>query len=381
MLTKFDDFQIHQTPGPFSHVISSDPRWFDKTFYAVFNPQANVMLTTGSVVHTNVDLADGYVCLQVRGNQYNIRCSRRLRPRIGETEVGPIRQEVMDGMRTIRLVLEPNEYGINFDILWQSRIPAFEEQRHYERQNGRIQSNYTRYDQVGRCSGNLTIGDESFELNEDEWWGARDHSWGVRPGMAPEADGATPPPAGAAGRPTLLSWNCLQLEDHSIFFQAYENSDGKPVHCDGAIVYPWDDSRPPTRLVGWEHDFEFLPGSVRLKRGEIKLIDEHGTRRTYEFSGTGVVLSCQGQGDFNGFADGQGWGFYRGDYHEEYEVWDLATDVTKVTNLTDNGFLPQAWYLENITEISDGKSRGYGLQEVGVMGAYSRYGFTGRPGA
>lgn len=382
MLTAFDDFQFHQTPGPFSHVISSDLRWFDKTFYAVFNPNEKIMLTTGTVVHTNVDLMDAYVCLAVGGKQHNIRCSRRLRPRFGETVVGPIRQEVIKGMREIRLVLDENEYGISFDIRWESRVPAHQENRHFSRQNGRVLSDYTRYDQVGRCSGVLSVGGETFELTPEHWWGARDHSWGVRPGMAPEPDGVTPPPpVPADARRSLVSWNCLQLEDHSVFFMGMDNPAGQSIFCDGAVVFPWDQDKPSVRLVGWEHDLKFVPGSVRLQGSEITLIDERGNRRSYQSKATGLVLSCQGQGDFDGFADGRGWGVYRGDYHQEYEIWDLAVDPTRVTNLTDNGFTPQAYYLENIMEITDGKSRGYALQEVGVFGPYPRYGFADRPGA
>jgi len=342
----------------------------------------NIMLTTGSVVHTNADLVDAYVCLQIDGKQHNIRCSRRLRPKVGETEVGPIRQEVIEGMKTIRLVLESNDYGVSFDILWQASVPPYEESPHYERQNGRVSSDYTRYDQVGRCSGTLTIAGKTFDVFPDGWWGARDHSWGVRPGMAPEAEGTTPPPRTPQDkRRSLLSWNCLQLEDHSVFFQAAENTEGELISCDGAIVYPLEEDRPLVRLVDWEHQLEFVPGSVRLRSGEFTLVDESGKRRSYECKSTGVVLSCQGQGDFSGFSDGRGWGVYRGDYHEEYELWDLVSDVTRVINLTDSGFVPQAWYLENIMEITDGNSTGLGLQEVGVLGPYARYGFTGRPGS
>jgi hypothetical protein len=180
--------------------------------------------------------------------------------------------------------------------------------------------------------------------------------------------------------PALSTWNCLQLEDHSVFFMAVENSEGRTLSCDGAIVFPWVDERPPVRLVGLEHNLTFLPGSVRLSAAEITLLDVDGNRHEYQCKGSGLVLSCQGQGDFDGFADGRGWGVYRGEYHEEYEVWDF-TEADRIINLTDNGFTPQAWYLENITEISDGRSHGYGLQEVGVFGPYARYGFTGKPGS
>lgn len=144
-------------------------------------------------------------------------------------------------------------------------------------------------------------------------------------------------------------------------------------------MFPWGADRPPVRLVGWEHNLKFLAGSTRLTAGEFSLIDEHGKKWNYETKGNGLVLSCQGQGDFNGFHDGRCWGVYRGDYHEEYDLWDFA-EATKITSLTESSFVPQVYYLENIMDISDGRSRGYHLQEIGVFGPYPRYGFPGMPG-
>ena len=45
--------------------------------------------------------------------------------------------------------------------------------------------------------------------------------------------------------------------------------------------------------------------------------------RTYEIEDMGWVY-CQGGGYFGGFDDGLGQGVYRGDYHEEGEVWDVC---------------------------------------------------------
>ena len=44
--------------------------------------------------------------------------------------------------------------------------------------------------------------------------------------------------------------------------------------------------------------------------------------RTYEIEDMGWVY-CQGGGYFGGFDDGLGQGVYRGDYHDEGEVWDV----------------------------------------------------------
>ena len=45
--------------------------------------------------------------------------------------------------------------------------------------------------------------------------------------------------------------------------------------------------------------------------------------RTYEIEDLGWVY-CQGGGYFGGFNDGLGQGVYRGDYHDEGEVWDVS---------------------------------------------------------
>ena len=56
--------------------------------------------------------------------------------------------------------------------------------------------------------------------------------------------------------------------------------------------------------------------------------------RTYEIEDMGWVY-CQGGGYFGGFDDGLGQGVYRGDYHEEGEVWDVSHPTQVVRSRRD----------------------------------------------
>ena len=76
-------------------------------------------------LYQNNDVLDGFVCLRHAGRQHNIRLSRRLRPDMDHFGVGPLRIEIVEPMRTLRLVLEDNEFGIACDVtVPQHRAPV-----------------------------------------------------------------------------------------------------------------------------------------------------------------------------------------------------------------------------------------------------------------
>ena len=79
-----------------------------------------------------------------------------------------------------------------------------------------------------------------------------------------------------------------------------------------------------------EHELDFHDGGRRVRGGSFSLTDIDGERRDYTFRDLGWVY-CQGGGYFGGFDDGLGQGVYRGDAHEEGEVWDVSHPTTVVT--------------------------------------------------
>src|SRR5438105_2624561 len=116
VLLRFDEYPYHQITESFAGVAVSDPQWNDGHYVCVSDLAGRVCLTSSLRLYQNNDVLDGFVCLRHAGRQHNIRLSRRLRPRMDDLSVGPLRLEIVEPMRVVRLVLEDNEFGFALDV-------------------------------------------------------------------------------------------------------------------------------------------------------------------------------------------------------------------------------------------------------------------------
>ncbi len=106
MLSKQDDFIGHQLPTTFDHVMSSDPAWMERLWYTGHPvPGGDFIFDMGLGWHPNRNVMDGFAGVAFGGTQYNFRVSRRLRPKPLETTGGPLKIEILEGLRRHRLTL------------------------------------------------------------------------------------------------------------------------------------------------------------------------------------------------------------------------------------------------------------------------------------
>jgi hypothetical protein len=283
LLTPYDEFPVHQAPHPFSYIPSTDYSWDDGYYFGVFNPDAGVFLATGMRINPNSDMVGGYALLNVRGRQYTVRFSRCWRPNF-QMEIGPYRIEVLEPMRKLRLVMEENDSGLTFDVIWEGASPAYLEKHHVASRRGRRTTDQTRYSQPGRCAGYIALDGQRWEVTPDSWGGSRDHSWGLyaeRPPFGPDALWLPPAPKQEARR-ALRIWTCFTTGDYSGFFHLHEDENGNQLDMndvfgnafEGHVYKGWDDS--PIHLKTAEHTLRFVEGKRPLQSAEITLTDEHG---------------------------------------------------------------------------------------------------------
>lgn len=334
-----DELPFHQTTSTFAGVAGTDPSWNDGHYVCAADQAGTVAFTSNVRLYQNNDVLDGFVCLRHGGRQYNVRVSRRLRPDMEHLGAGPLRLEIVEPLRTVRLVLGDNPIGIRLDVTCHTANVPYMGPIEVREIEGRRLSERATYEITGEAEGWVEVGGERVDLTRSSSSFFRNHSWGFQPPRGRPIDhGAPTPGKRAAG---VRQWVLFHMPDHGGFF--FDDPSGRAAAGKGAILHG-DRIVPTVRL---DHDLEFYDGGRRLRRGTFRLTDIEGIERAYEFSDLGWVY-CQGGGYFGGFDDGLGQGVYRGDEHLEGEVWDVS-DPTTVVDQHGRAFEFEHDWAENFT--------------------------------
>jgi len=317
VLTPLDESPWHQLPTTFDHVVTSDPRFFDRLWFAASDRRGESAFQFTLGVYQNMNVVDGGFVALVNDRQYNLRVSRELRPRYVH-DCGPLAIETIEPLERLRLIITPNASALSGELEWSGIIPAHEERHHFKRTRGREVENYSRYDQIGECSGWLKVGGTSVDVNS--WWACRDHSWGVREmvGIPEPRTGSLPSIAGGAAFGFLF----FSTTTHAGHVQFHHRSDGDR-HLTAQII-----ERASLASVAGQHievDAVFAddehPRRVRQATFEVSTDDGRLVRFEVEAQGPAVAMPGLGYG---GYDDGLGLGVWRGAAHLESDVWDVA---------------------------------------------------------
>lgn len=340
MLVGFDEYPLHQVTASFAGVAGSDPSWNDGHYLCVADQDGRVCLTSNLRLYSNTDVLDGFVCVRHEGRQHNVRVSRRLRPAVDELRVGPLRIEIVEPMATLRLVLDDNAFGVSLDVTCRGTTLPYEDPAEITRADGRLVAERMTYELTGGCEGWVAVDGARHELAPATSAFFRNHSWGYQPGRGgPKLYAA--PSAAKRRAPGVRQWVLFRMPDHGGFY--FVDPSGRRASGHAALMLA--DRIVPATVV--DTDLDFYDGGRRLRSGVFRLRDADGRERAYEASDLGWVY-CQGGGYFGGFADGLGQGVYRGDYHEEGEVWDV-THPTEIVDAAGRRFEVEHAWAESFT--------------------------------
>jgi hypothetical protein len=326
MLTPYDEFPVHQTSETFAYIPSTDYAWDEGYYFGVFNPDEAVFLATGFRVNPNTDMIGGYAMINVAGRQTTFRFSRCWR-RDFEMCIGPFRLEVVEPLRKLRLVLEHNQSGLAFDIMWEGSCTPYLEAHHLAVSRGRRTTDQSRYSQPGVCKGFICLNRERWEVSPETWTGARDHSWGLyteRPPLIPASSLLPPRPTPGVQR-ALRFWTCFRSGSYSGFFHLHDDENGVQRKFDdvfgtpfgGAISQGWERT---VELASGRHELAFQPGSRLLRRAVLTLEDVERQRWRVEFD----IAAPPWFGTTIGYTAGS-WKD-GGTFHTYHGAEDLATE-------------------------------------------------------
>jgi len=367
MLTPLDDTLWHQLPSTFDHVGTSDPRFFDRFWFAVYDPAGGTAMQFTVGLYNNMNVLDGG-CVVVSGDtQYSFRSSRALRPDF-EPTVGPMRVEVEEPLKTFRLTIERGRGPIALDVRWSAILPPEEERPHFERIRGRAAQDYQRFNQVGEVDGWIEVGDERIAV--ECWWGARDHSWGVRPGI-----GVAEPVTGEPGDRPPGSLFCFLFFSTDLVAGHIQLSErGSHEYLTGLVR---EREASPDGDLNVDHallSIDVFPGTRRFNRASLKGAFDTGTPFLIEAEPLGPAVSMPGLG-YGGWNDGQGLGAFRGNVHSESDVWNVA-HAADVVREDGTVFRPphRIAPVRLTARIGDTESQGTGSLTLIAEGELPKYG-------
>jgi hypothetical protein len=299
----------HQIADTFATVGLSDPSWTEKVCAMAARRDGSLQLGFGMGKYTNRNVLDGYAGLSRGTEQITVRGSRRLFPRFDDSSVGPVHYEVLEPMKRVRFVLEPNPcQPLAFDWVFEGVLPPATEERTHQRTplGYRVSADLVRYHQIGMASGWVEVDGVREEITSDQWVSTRDHSWGVR------YDVGTPPTDTDPFNPVAemnfqMIWSPILMTDPDgarwgLFMHLIEMT-GFGHHrrtVTGAVEY--DDGRVE-RMTDIRPNLAFDPANRRLLGGDVTVTMDDGSVRSFLMEvptatgfhlGTGLYFGWQG---------------------------------------------------------------------------------------
>jgi hypothetical protein len=318
MLTTLEDTPWHQLPTTFDHVGTSDPRFFDRLWFAASDRVGGGALQFTMGVYQNMNVVDGGAVFIAGGRQHNLRVSRSLRPRY-ESSCGPLSIDVREPLKRIGLSVAPNDSGVSAELEWLANDPPQEERPHYARLSGRVLEDYSRYDQIGSCTGWFEAEGERHEVNS--WWSCRDHSWGVRERVGiPEP--VTGPPASTPAGGGLFAFLFYSTPDFSGHVQVTRRAEGLN-HSTVEIIDRATGVSTLGERVGLEASFVDADRPRRMATATFDVHLAGGGAVRLDAEAIGPAVAMQGLG-YGGYNDELGLGVWRGEQFQEADVWDVT---------------------------------------------------------
>lgn len=357
-LSPLDDHPVHQIAQPVRYAGTSDRNFYDRYYFNAHRIDGSTLLIAGMGQYPNLSVTDAFVAVLHDGVHRVVRASKVLGDDRMDTAVGPVRVEVIEGMRRIRLVAEPNEGGIECDLVFEGAIEPHAEPQQIIRApgSGRAMLDTFRFVQTGAWSGTVSVDGDDLAVTPDAWWGVRDRSWGVRPVGEAEAPGV----AATRGGSFYWVYAPLRFEEFTIVTIVQEGPDGRRIMEDATRVWNLGSGRDEEPLGSPEVDLEFEPGTRTVTGATIRF-----SRSRLEIRVDPVQAMYIGVGSGYGFDGDWRHGEYRGELWVDGVSFDLSDpqDAKRMWGIVDT--LPRA-------ETSDGEV-GHGLFEYLFLGPHARH--------
>ncbi|GAB93885.1 hypothetical protein [Gordonia rhizosphera] len=367
MLSPMDDYPIHQVAEVIRHVQTSDRNFYDRYYFNCHGPDENSpWLIVGLGVYPNLGVTDCFAVIRYHDEHIVVRASRALGADRSDLRVGPFTIEILEGLRRLRVALDPGHGDLAFDLTFTATGPAALEPRHFQRQMERVFFDTQRFVQTGAWSGTLTVDGRDFEVEPEAWRGNRDRSWGVRPVGEPEPPGRKA--AADISGTFFWTYSVMDFDKYAIVVIVQETETGERVMDDARRVWH-DPGREPEWLGHVAHEITFIPGTRETAEAILRF-----TRPT----GAVTTVTCR-PALANYLAFGTGYGleadWRHGMWQGDLKVEGLHLKVSEL-DPTMKLFCVTDHFAHFVLTDGDTEHLGDGLFEFAAIGPHQQYGFT-----
>lgn len=359
MLTPFDDYPVHQTPAPIAETVSADPNHYDRYWFNGYDRDGRFFLGAAMGHYPNRGVVDAAFSVVHDGVQHSVFASGRM-PADRATRVGPVRVDVVEPLKTIRVVVDEGDHGIGADLTFRHRTEAVEEPRQRLTRHNVTIGDYTRLTQWGSWEGRVDLpGGESIDVRPESTPATRDRSWGVRPIGAQVATNFAPE------MPQLFwLWAPLHFDDHCTHLALFEHADGDRW-LEQALIVPLAGSGEPEHLGRSEVELHWMPGTREIQSARITPHRRDGSALpaidfervlTFRMRGIGYLHPTFGHGTSHGELEVAS---------ESIKVGDFAPlDLSSV-------------HVQTLCRVRCGDRSGVGVLEQLALGPHEPTGLTG----
>ncbi len=251
-LTSMDEHLCHQLPEPFPNVQTHHPHWRESYFFIAHRPDRLddvVILTMATFPHREV--MDSLQMGRVGGESV---MGFQARPFNGDphtADVGGARVVVVKPYEELHIWADPDQCALGIDLTFRARTKPYGLRRGTMRAGHELIWDQSHMFQSGTYDGTYTFGGTTHDV--EQWWGQRDHSWGIRD----------------HSRCPLWLWFQIQLPDGFLGVWHWEYANGARVYTDGC--WAATDGSDPVPLVDFAHEMEWVDAD-----GKPAVYGEHG---------------------------------------------------------------------------------------------------------
>ncbi|WP_077101631.1 hypothetical protein [Mycobacterium terramassiliense] len=365
MLSPFDDYPIHASADPVTHPASSDPNHYDRYWFNGHQRDCELYFGASMGHYPVRNIVDAAFSVVWDGIEHSIFVSGAM-PKDRATRVGPIRIEVIEPMRTIRYIVEPNEHRIACELTFSATTVAVEEPRQRRLSEvGVVLTDHTRMTQWGTWEGVISVDGQDLSVRSEQVPGARDRSWGVRP-VGEQLSTLQQPII-----PNVFwLWAPLHFDDRFTHLALHENPDGSRWLESALILDPLRGETAPWDKVGvrecqnLRYQLNWAPGRREITRADIWFDDPADGEVHIELT-KAFTFRMRGIGYWHPY-------WAHGSMHGQLET---GRDSIRLDDFDPRDF--SSVHVQNVVTAKMGKHKGIGVLEQLHLGPHAPSGLTG----